>query len=485
MREAATAIAEHVAAPVALAGMAVLAGVAHIAMRLGDAHHPKTGVMPCNLYILTQAKSGDRKSECFKTATAPVEKHERKQREDHKAALKELNREAAKAKPKEAKLILADAPPDPRTIFKDTTTQKIEQEYINGSAPALSLLTDEGAILLGGHSLKSDTRAGNLGTLTRLFDGSGVDRGRIGEGQSGFRYGVRFGLFLSAQPVVLREVLSDPLLREQGFLPRFLFGAPSSLAGTRFLTDGDLVQRAGDDPRIVDFWRSLQRLVELSVVTDEHGALDLQPVAMAPGAVERWLMFYNDTEARQAKGGDLEHLGAFASRAGELAARVAAVFALWRCCSAGNAPSLAKVTAGDMRGAAALVGYSLAEWQRQGAKAILSDTERAARDLLDWLHRKKLTEVTRTYLAQSGPNALRKDRRLRDDAIAELLARHWLREDGASLQVAKKQDGAPANANPAKSANESEASDSSVSGNSSSNPTGEKIDFDDLEAFEL
>ena len=485
MREAAEAIAEHVAAPVALAGMAVLAGVAHIAMRLGDAQHPKTGAMPCSLYILTQAKSGDRKSECFRLATAPVEKHERKQREDHKAALKELNREAAKAKPKEAKLILADAPPDPRTIFKDTTTQRIEQEFINGSAPALSLLTDEGAILMGGHSLKSDTRAGNLGTLTRLFDGSGVDRARIGEGQSGFRFGVRFGLFLSAQPVVLHEALSDPLLRDQGFLPRFLFGAPSSLAGTRFLTDGDLVRRAGDDPRIVDYWRSLQRLVEHPVVVDEHWALNLQPVGMEQAAITHWLGFYNDTEARQGRGGDLEHLGAFASRVGELVARVAAVFALWRCCSAGNAPTFAKVTAEDMRGAAALVGYSLAEWQRQGTRAILSDTERAARDLLDWLHRKKLSEVTRTYLAQSGPNSLRKDRRLRDDAISELLARHWLREDGADLRIAKKQNGAPANANSANPANGQQVQVSELSRVSSSNPTGAKIDSDDLEAFDL
>lgn len=480
MREATQAIAEHVAAPMALAGMAVLAGVAHIAMRLGDARHPKTGAMPCSLYVLSQAKSGDRKTECFKLATAPVAKYERKQREAHKAVKKELEREAANAKPKEAKAILAGAGPDPRTIFKDTTTQRIEYEFINGSAPALSWLTDEGGVALAGHSLKSDTRAASLSALTSLFDGSGVDRGRIGEGQSGFRFGIRFGLFLSAQPIVLRNELADPLLRGQGFLPRFLFAGPESLAGTRFEDEASLKLQSPDDPRIVDYWRSLQRMVEMPVITDEHGALTLQPVELDREAIKHWLMFYNDTEARQAKGGDLEHLGAFASRSGELAVRVAAVFALWRCCAQGNAPVYAKVSGEDMRRAVALVGYSLAEWQRQGAKSILSDSERAARDLLDWLHRKKLTAVTRTYLAQSGPNALRKDRRLRDDAITELLERHWLREVGGKLEVAP-----PANANPAKSATAEDGRHSKVSGNSVSNPSAGKCDSDEVEAFDL
>ena len=109
-------------------------------------------------------------------------------------------------------------------------------------------------MLLGGYSLKAETRAASLGMLTRLFDGGGVQRDRVGDGQSGFRYGVRFGLFLSAQPIVLRESLADPVLREQGFLPRFLYAAPQSLAGGRFLDASDLSRRASDDARIVDYW---------------------------------------------------------------------------------------------------------------------------------------------------------------------------------------------------------------------------------------
>ena len=181
MAQAARAIAEHVQAPIALAGLAVLGAVAHIAMRLLDARHPKKGSLHSSLYILVELLSGGRKSECFNLATAPIANIERALRETHRAKVKHLEAEATRSKPKDRAGILSEAPPDPRTIFADTTTQAIEHAFVNGSAPALSLSTDEGGSLLGGHSLKSETRAASLGGLTRLFDGAGVQRDRIGE----------------------------------------------------------------------------------------------------------------------------------------------------------------------------------------------------------------------------------------------------------------------------------------------------------------
>mgnify|MGYP003617972871 CR=1 FL=1 len=454
MAEAAKAIAEHAQAPEALAGMAVVAAVAHVAQRLIDARHPKTETMPCSLFILTAAGSGERKSECFKLATNPLAKRERKLREQWKAENQELENEAARAKPKDRDAILIQAPPDPRTIFVDATTQKIENAFLHNGAPAMTLSTDEGGMLLGGYSLKAETRAASLGMLTRLFDGGGVQRDRVGDGQSGFRYGVRFGLFLSAQPIVLRESLADPVLREQGFLPRFLYAAPQSLAGGRFLDASDLSRRASDDARIVDYWDALRRIDEMAVCTDEHGGLLLTTPGMTNDAVEVWLEFYNATEARQAVGNDMDALRPFASRAGELAARVAAVYALWRCCGMdGATPGKTVINVTDMRQAVSLVSYSLDEWRRQGDSAILSATERDARDLLTWMHRKELENVTRSHIAQHGPNALRKMTDRRNAAIDELKRRRWLIEKGGGLAIVKKPETTPATAIPANSAN--------------------------------
>ena len=437
MDQAARAIAEHVQAPIALAGLAVLGAVAHIAMRLLDARHPKKGSLHSSLYILVELISGGRKSECFNLATAPIANIERALRETHRAKVKHLEAEAARSKPKDRAAILSEAQPDPRTIFVDTTTQAIEHAFVNDSAPALSLSTDEGGSLLGGHSLKSETRAASLGGLTRLFDGAGVQRDRIGEGQSGFRYGVRFGLFLSAQPIVLAEALSDPMLRGQGFLPRFIYSAPASLAGTRLHDVHTLSKLVAEDARILGYWKTLEEMCKAKVDTDEHGALSLTTAGMNAEAVDEWLVFYNNTEKQQGQGGECSHMPAFASRAGELAARVAAVYACWRCFESGINLNSVSVTGSDMRQAVALVCHSLAEWARHGEGVALEPMERDARALLEWLHHKGFDTITRMQIGKLCPNYLRKDTKRRNQAIDELTRRGWLIDTSKGIVVVK------------------------------------------------
>jgi hypothetical protein len=228
------------------------------------------------LYILTALPSGGRQSERFNLTTAPIAKLERAAREAHKAKLKRLEAEAAGAMPKDRASILQEAPPDPRTIFVDTTTQKVEHEFVHDSAPALSLSADEGGALLGGHSLKSE------------------------------------------------------------------------------------------------------------------------------------------------------------------------VFAAWRYCERGSDVKDATVTGSDMRCAVALVRYSLAEWRRHSAGAVLSPVERDARELLEWLHRKGWKTFTRMKLGQHCPNVLRKDTGRRNAAVEELQRRHWLFELAGRFAVAQKTAAPPA-----------------------------------------
>ncbi|WP_051304605.1 DUF3987 domain-containing protein [Chitinilyticum litopenaei] len=433
MREAAQAIADHAQAPVALAGMAVLAAVAHVAMRLADASHPKTGAMPCSVFVLTLAASGERKSECYRLATRPITTAEVEARNAHKLAMQQAEQEAFAAKPKDRAALLTDLPPDPRTIFTDTTVQAVEVAFIRGSAPALSLSTDEGGSLLGGHSLKSDTRAASLGSLTRLFDGKGCERDRVGEGMGGFRFRVRFGLFLSVQPVVVREALGDPILRGQGFLPRFLLAAPASLAGNRLLTAADLSRRADQDGRIGRYWETLAGMVAKPLNLDANGGLALEAVTLDSAATTEWLDFYNRTESELGKSGDLDCIAAFANRAGELAARIAAVFAIWEQHYKGLA--LPVVNGDVMRCAVSLVEYSLQEWLAHQKAGTLTQAERDAQSLLHWLQRKDWQSFTRKKLGQYAPGVLRRDVNRRTAAIDELLRRRWLTEDTGEITL--------------------------------------------------
>jgi len=320
----------------------------------------------------------------------------------------------------------------------DTTIQKIELLYVSGSAPALSLSTDEGGTLLSGHSMKSETRAALLGTLTKLYDGSGVVRDRVGEGQSGFRFNVRFGVFLSAQPVVLADALNDSLLLDQGFLARFLYTAPTSLAGTRLLEKSTLESSADKDSRIIAYWNNLELMCRLDVNVDEYGGLVLPMVGMDEEAIGVWLDFYNETELQQRVGGEYAHLKAFASRAGELAVRVAAVYAAWNCAENEVEMKEACVTADDMRRAVALVKFSLDEWLRHSEGTVLNPTELDARDLLEMLHRREWATATRKLIGQSGPNALRNKPARRKAAIDELVNRGWLIDENGEFTVVQK-----------------------------------------------
>ena len=477
MAQAVTAIAEEVQAPVPLAAFAVISAVSHLAMRLTDAYHPKIGAMPCSLYLLSQAPSGDRKSACYELATYPISRQERQAREAYRLESEQLRQEAEAAKGKEAKAaILNQLAPDPRTIYTEGTIQKIESDFVNDSAPAMSLSTDEGGSLFGGHSLKSDTRTASLGSLTRLFDGKGVQRDRVMEGQSGFRYGVRFGLFLSAQPVILQSTLSDPVLRGQGFLPRFLFAAPRSLAGTRFLDAGSLQSKASDRQEIRNYWDALSEMTKAPVKQNEHGGLELQLAPLDPEAVSLWVDFFNDTERRQAPDCDLHHLGAFASRAGELAVRVATVFAAYRHFGEDGDIGL-KVTAHDMRQACKLVAYSLSEWQAQAESSSLSQCEKDALLLLEFMHGKGWQQVTKVELGRYCPSLLRKDTQRRNAAIAELLERRWLTDTGAGLAVTAKPKASAAvavSAVPAVFDPSKDLTDSKYSKYSDSNPSKAK-----------
>ncbi|WP_051304920.1 DUF3987 domain-containing protein [Chitinilyticum litopenaei] len=478
MQDAADAIAEHVKAPHALAGMAVLAAVAHIAQRLVDAPRPSGGQMPCSLFVLTLLESGGRKSECFNLATAPITKSEIEKRNAHRAECQRLEQSAAAAKPKDRAAIMAQCPPDPRTLYRESTVEKIIRDFVRGSQPAMSWATDEGGVALGGHSLRSETCRASLGNLTRLFDGSGCERDRIGDGQSGFRFGIRFGLFLSCQPIVAREAMADPLLSGQGFFPRFLLAAPESLTGTRFIEPGDLERKATDDERLAAYWQTLAAMDAHAIHTDEHGGLTLPAVAMTSEAVEVWRLWFNRIEASIEQFGDYAHIAPFGGRAGELARRIAAVFACWRQFEGGLA--LPVVDADDMRRAIALCNYSLAEWARTNGSARLSQTERDAQSLLRWMQHKCLSSFTRSVIAQGCTSELRgsRNKQRRTAAIDELLRRRWLAErDGALFLFSEAATATSATSATKPASNGPESSKSS--GNSSS--TLEALNFADAD----
>ena len=442
MAEVAAAIAKQVKAPEALAGFAVLHAVGHLAQRMVDARRPHdpNGGMPCRLSLLSLADSGDRKSECYRLATKPIIDAERAARQGHDQRRKALEAECAGKPTKEHFGIMADLGADPRTLYTDATVEKIAKDYCSGAQPALSWSSDEGGQFFAGHSMKGDNAAAHMGTLTRLYDGSCIERARVGDG-SGCRFEVRFGFFLSAQPIVVRAALSDELLRSQGLLARFLLSAPASLKGTRFMTAEDMAPR-DYPPELVEYWRILGRMNNRPWQTNAFGDLDLPIAAWTDEATEIWRVQFNRVEAALAPLGELAGISAFASRCGENAARIATIYAAWGMFHAGRPD--AEVTADDMTRAWTLVWYSINEWLRYYQGSALSVVERDAKALLEFLQRDpdRWCEFTLQKIAQCGPNALRgsQNRERRRHAVEALVARRWLTKRDDKLHLYRDAD---------------------------------------------
>ena len=437
LRDAALAIAEHVQAPLALASQCVLGAVTHLAQtRVNAPHLHDPNGMPCSLNMLTLALSADRKDSCHALAGKPITEKEKEARDHYRRACAEIMAEADHFKGKAREAFLAENPlsADPRTQYGgDATWEPIVGDFVRGKAAA-SWDTTEGGQLLGGASLKADTRTAAIGGMCLAFDTGYFERTRArgnAEG-SGAAYNRRLSIHLLAQPVAVAEALADPLLRGQGFLPRFLFASPQSIAGSRLLTVERLDVKSYDDPRLQCYWARCREIIASPEYIDPETSEVTPPVLALDGeATQVWMAFYNDTEIQQGPLGLFAELRPFAGRAGEIARRVAAVLACFE--------GIELIDAECMSSACDLVRYSLDEWLRYTDTVIANPLLYQAAALMDWLRELKRADDWRTFhrnrLGKSGPAVVR-SAKVRDKLLAVLVKhRHLLSADGKHFQV--------------------------------------------------
>lgn len=429
MREAVKAIAHHVAAPEALAAQCVIAAAAYLAQtRVNAPHIHYPDGMPCSLYQMALADSGDRKSACYRLAFKPLMEAERQERDRYAAIEAEHSLRASLLKGKALQDFENNnrLPANPRTMYTDSTFEKIAKDFVAGM-PSASWATDEGGRVLGGHSMQAETRAATLGGLVKLYDDGTVERDRAGE-SGGIAYDRRFTMHLMAQAVTVRDALNDPLLQGQGFLPRFLLTSAPSLAGTRFISAETLQNSAYRNLAIQRYWQRVKEIAATPRHVAEMGAVRPPVIALAADALNVWLDFYNRIEAEQSRGGEYAGpIKPFASRAGENARRVAAVFALFI--------GEQEISGPTMTAACEVVEHSLGEWARWlGGSGAETRDNRDALDLLAWLKAKGLESLHRDKLGTSGP--VRGRAKQRDKLLGILLEAGWMRSaDGRNFEV--------------------------------------------------
>jgi hypothetical protein len=353
--EAAKAIAYHVQTPVEMAAQSVLAAASLVTQAHIDVARGNIGDGPSSLFCLTIAESGDRKSAVDKLALAPIRHFEQvriealaNENKKYRAALEtiQIRRNSILAQYKKTKGDLSDhdksalqndlerlenetpkAPDFPNITFAEPTAAAIWRHYQNG-LPFAGLFSDEGVSFFSGHGMRDESKGLTAGDICRLWDGSPLTRTRAEHGESGVLQGRRVAAHLMMQPIVAQQVLSDPLLSNQGFLARFLVCQVDSIAGSRFLANRDASHGIQHEPEYTAYKNRLAELLERQLPIDEQtDALAPNTWRITGDAYTTWVQLHDGIESELRKSGQYSDIKAAAAKAAENSARIAAALA--------------------------------------------------------------------------------------------------------------------------------------------------------------
>jgi Protein of unknown function (DUF3987) len=440
---AARAIMEHVQVPDALAAHAVL-GFAALAAQAHANVQTLGGLRPISLYMLTVAESGERKTAADMLAGVAVHDRRMTLQVTYKAALREHEAaaEAHKMRVRQAKDAAEDAdalartlvdiqeqppPRKPWYVVSEPTPEGLFLSLKDGQL-SQALATDEGGQFLGGHAMTDEAEIRTITLLSKLWDGSPVDRVRATDKEHVTLFGRRLAVHLMAQPEIAARMLGKSLYKAQGMLARFLICSPASRIGSRVHDGGAADPR--DDVRLRGYWLAIRQLLERQPSENsELGGLDPPCLALSPEARSLLVESYNSIEAAQQDNCPLATVREFASKAAEHACRIAAVLTLMA-----KADAIA-VDVDTMRAALGLTQFYINEQVRLAGAAAVSLEIGNAVKLQEWLKRTGHRHVTARTVMQKGPYAIREAPAAKA-ALRTLLEHGWLvTADGSSYLV--------------------------------------------------
>lgn len=403
--EAAKQIAYHVQVSKGMAGQSVLAAAALVAQAHINVQRGSIGLSPVSIFCLSVAESGDRKSTVDRLALAPVRSYESERakamtakKKKYKAEIEawELRRNLiikSYSKPKaelsedeqkkiseqlfKLELSKPRAPSRSNITFSEPTSEGIWKHYFQGE-PSAGLFSDEGISFFSGHGMNDEAKGRTIHLLSKLWDGDTITRTRGGEGESGTLANRRLSSHLMIQPIVADKVLSDPLLQGQGVLARFLICHEPSIAGTRFLSNRSLEKDVGSDPSIAKYWQRLTELLNRPLkINESTGELQLTVFALSGKALDTWCALHDGIEEQLRADGRFTDIKAFASKAAENAARIAAILAF--------VEGYDHPTVEHVERAGVLISYYLESMAMRTIDAQYDENELLAKDLLDWI----------------------------------------------------------------------------------------------------
>lgn len=417
LKSAALAIQAATQAPLALCANSVIATAALAGQAHVDVMLPTGRPVPISLFLVTIAKSGERKSSVDCMAVQPVRLREEKLREIYQA---EIGKCLAERKAWEAqgrkiandkKLSYFDQaqklaalgpeptlPLHPSLIVQDPTIEGL-LKFMLDAHPALGIISAEGGAFFGGHAMADDAKLRSAAILCLFWDAAAVAQLRAGDGARVVD-GRRLTMHLQAQPDVAAQFINDAMLSGQGFIPRFLIAAPDSTQGTRFWQE----MGAGHNSALDDYYQKITTLLNATPPLRPGTRNELAPrqLVLSREARALWIAFSDEIEHRVGPDGDLAPISGFAAKLLEHATRIAGVLTVYE-----------DLNAREISREAMSRGFELATYYGQTALRLRNAAHvnvelRESEQLSTWLREKWGEDlISVTDLVQFGPNSVR------------------------------------------------------------------------------
>ena len=396
LEDAATAIQDIVQCPDALASHSIL-GVASLAAQgKRDVEVRSETTVPLSLFVLTVAKSGERKTAADKLAMKSVRAHERTLATQYKHDMRKYNnalaawedeRQAIRSLIKspssrtaairdlEQMRAAPDQPLSPTLVVEDATAEGLVKHLANAQA-SLGFFSDEGGTFIGGYSMTAENRLKTGALFSKFWNGDPVDRHRAIDGSSRFE-GRRLSVHLMGQPVAMKPMLADPIMREQGFLGRCLIAWPKSTQGTR--------NKLKPDPesglRLATFHKRIGQMLRepLPLLDGTQNELSPPSLKLSVDAAELLTEFQHEVEAELGDGGCYEEISSFANKAPEHAARIAGIMTVY------GASDSEEIHIDTIYDAITLVRWYLGEALQLSSEASVSKEQLEKERLRQWV----------------------------------------------------------------------------------------------------
>ena len=428
LRLAVVAVTNYLQCPLAMVANSLLGALSLSIQGLVNVARDSKLVSVTSLFLLLIGESGERKSACDKMLTQHLNeldierfKADSEGRKEYSKELKiwqakltgaenALKRDSEKGLPtheqeQRINALYLEEPLAPRGttfLLEDATPEGLIKSMDKGH-PTSGLFSSEAGIVFGSHGMASDSAMRNMATLNKFWDGEAIRVTRSEVNKNVLLTGRRLALSLAVQARTVRAFFdgSKGLARGTGFGARFLIAWPKSTQGFR-----PYKEPANSFSALEAFKRKTLELINTDLVMDEKtGAIEAHTLILSAKAKAVWVAFYNDTEAELKTGGELTDIKDVTSKAGDNAARIAALFHVYEYGVTGT------ISEDHMTKACHLMAWYLMESRRffgeialpkELSNATLLDTW-----LIDYCKDNQLTRISTMLARQLCPNSIR------------------------------------------------------------------------------